>query len=59
VRETPAFSRYVINAMAEHMRRMNNNSRATQLIDGVNARVTTNTALSIEEDATLPPMRSR
>jgi hypothetical protein len=48
-----------MNAMAEHMRRMNNNSRATQLIDGVNARVTTNTALSMEEDATLPPMRSR
>jgi CRP/FNR family cyclic AMP-dependent transcriptional regulator len=59
VHETPAFSRYVMNAMAERMRRMNNNLRATQPIGGVNARVTANTALSMEEDATLPPVRSR
>lgn len=59
VQETPAFSRYVMSAMAERMRRMNDNLRAAQTIRGVDGRVITNTALSMEEDAdaTLPPFR--
>jgi CRP/FNR family cyclic AMP-dependent transcriptional regulator len=56
VRDLPGFSHYVMNAMAERMRRMNDNLRAAQTVDGVNARVTTNTSLSMEEDATLPPV---
>lgn len=59
VQETPAFSRYVMNAMAERMRRMNDNLRAAQTVEGVNARLTANTSLSMEEDATLPPMPAR
>ncbi len=59
VHETPAFSRYIMNAMAERMRRMNDNLRAAQTIAGVNARLTANTSLSMEEDATLPPVRPR
>ncbi len=55
VRDLPEFSDYVMNAMAERMRRMNDNLRAAQTVEGVNARVTTNTSLSMEEDATLPP----
>jgi CRP-like cAMP-binding protein len=55
VRDLPMFSDYVMNAMAERMRRMNDNLRAAQTVEGVNARVTTNTSLSMEEDATLPP----
>jgi CRP/FNR family transcriptional regulator, cyclic AMP receptor protein len=55
VRDLPAFRDYVMNAMAERMRRMNDNLRAAQTVEGVNARVTTNTSLSMEEDATLPP----
>ena len=55
MREMPAFSDYVMNAMAERMRRMNDNLRAAQTVEGVDARVTTNTSLSMEEDATLPP----
>lgn len=59
VQETPGFSRFVMKAMAERMRRMNNNLRAAQTIDGVNARVIASTSLSMEEDATLPPVRRR
>ena len=55
MREMPAFSDYVMNAMAERMRRMNDNLRAAQTVEGVDARVTTNTSLSMEDDATLPP----
>jgi CRP/FNR family transcriptional regulator, cyclic AMP receptor protein len=55
MRDLPAFSDYVMNAMAERMRRMNDNLRAAQTVEGVDARVTTNTSLSMEEDATLPP----
>ena len=55
MRELPEFSDYVMNAMAERMRRMNDNLRAAQTVEGVDARVTTNTSLSMEEDATLPP----
>ena len=55
VRDLPGFSDYVMNAMAERMRRMNDNLRAAQTVEGVDARVTTNTSLSMEEDATLPP----
>ncbi len=55
VRDLPEFSDYVMNAMAERMRRMNDNLRAAQTVEGVDARVTTNTSLSMEEDATLPP----
>jgi CRP/FNR family transcriptional regulator, cyclic AMP receptor protein len=55
MREMPAFSAYVMNAMAERMRRMNDNLRAAQTVEGVDARVTTNTSLSMEDDATLPP----
>ena len=55
VRDLPGFSDYVMNAMAERMRRMNDNLRAAQTVEGVNARVTANTSLSMEEDATLPP----
>ena len=55
VRDLPVFSDYVMNAMAERMRRMNDNLRAAQTVEGVDARVTTNTSLSMEEDATLPP----
>ena len=58
VQETPAFSRYVMNAMVERMRRMNSNLQATQTIAGVNARLIANTSLAMEEDATLPPIRS-
>jgi CRP-like cAMP-binding protein len=54
----PEFARFVMNAMAGRMRRMNDNLRAAQSIDGVNARVIANTSLSMEEDATLPPVRS-
>ena len=56
IRELPSFSYYVMNAMAERMRRMNDNLRAAQTVEGVNARVTANTSLSMEEDATLPPI---
>jgi CRP/FNR family transcriptional regulator, cyclic AMP receptor protein len=56
MRDMPEFSRYVMTAMAERMRRMNDNLRAAQTIEGVNARVRTNTSLSMEEDATLPPV---
>ena len=56
IRELPSFSYYVMTAMAERMRRMNDNLRAAQTIEGVNARVTANTSLSMEEDATLPPI---
>lgn len=56
VRDLPMFSCYVMNAMAERMRRMNDNLRAAQTVDGVSARVTTNTSLSMEDDATLPPV---
>lgn len=55
MRDLPGFSDYVMNAMAERMRRMNDNLRAAQTVEGVDARVTTNTSLSMEEDATLPP----
>lgn len=55
MRDLPEFSDYVMNAMAERMRRMNDNLRAAQTVEGVDARVTTNTSLSMEEDATLPP----
>jgi CRP/FNR family transcriptional regulator, cyclic AMP receptor protein len=55
MRDLPVFSDYVMNAMAERMRRMNDNLRAAQTVEGVDARVTTNTSLSMEEDATLPP----
>ena len=55
MRELPEFSDYVMNAMAERMWRMNDNLRAAQTVEGVDARVTTNTSLSMEEDATLPP----
>ena len=58
VREMPAFGRYVLRAMAERMRRMNDNLRAAQTVRGVHARVSTNTSLSMEEDSTLPPFRS-
>jgi CRP-like cAMP-binding protein len=58
IRSMPAFSRYVMNAMAGRMRRMNDNLRAAQSIEGVSARVIANTSLSMEEDATLPPVRS-
>jgi CRP/FNR family transcriptional regulator, cyclic AMP receptor protein len=56
MRELPEFNRYVMTAMAERMRRMNDNLRAAQTIEGVHARVSTNTSLSMEEDATLPPV---
>jgi CRP/FNR family transcriptional regulator, cyclic AMP receptor protein len=56
MRELPEFARYVMTAMAERMRRMNDNLRAAQTIEGVHARVSTNTSLSMEEDATLPPV---
>ena len=56
IRDLPGFSEYVMNAMAERMRRMNDNLRAAQTVDGVNARVTANTSLSMEDDATLPPV---
>jgi CRP/FNR family cyclic AMP-dependent transcriptional regulator len=56
MRELPEFSRYVMTAMAERMRRMNDNLRAAQTVEGVHARVSTNTSLSLEEDATLPPV---
>ena len=56
MRELPEFSRYVMTAMAERMRRMNDNLRAAQTVEGVHARVSTNTSLSMEEDATLPPV---
>ena len=55
IRALPEFSDYVMNAMAERMRRMNDNLRAAQPVEGVDARVTTNPSLSMEEDATLPP----
>ena len=55
MRDLPEFSDYVMSAMAERMRRMNDNLRAAQTVEGVDARVTTNTSLSMEEDATLPP----
>lgn len=57
VREKPAFGRYVMGAMASRMRRMNDNLRAAQTVQGVHARVSMNTSLSMEEDATLPPSR--
>jgi CRP-like cAMP-binding protein len=57
LREMPEFSRYVMYSMADRMRRMNDNLRAAQTIEGVNARVIANTSLSMEEDATLPPVR--
>jgi CRP-like cAMP-binding protein len=56
MRELPEFSRYVMTAMAERMRRMNDNLRPAQTVEGVHARVSTNTSLSLEEDATLPPV---
>ena len=56
LREMPEFSRYVMTSMAERMRRMNDNLRAAQTVEGVNARVSTNTSLSMEDDATLPPV---
>jgi CRP/FNR family transcriptional regulator, cyclic AMP receptor protein len=56
LRDMPEFSRYVLTSMAERMRRMNDNLRAAQTIEGVHARVSTNTSLSLEEDATLPPV---
>jgi CRP/FNR family transcriptional regulator, cyclic AMP receptor protein len=56
MRDLPEFNRYVMTAMAERMRRMNDNLRAAQTIEGVHARVSTNTSLSMEEDATLPPV---
>ena len=56
IRDLPGFSEYVMNAMAERMRRMNDNLRAAQTIEGANARVTANTSLSMEDDATLPPV---
>lgn len=56
IRELPTFSYYVMTAMAERMRRMNDNLRAAQTVEGVHARVTANTSLSMEEDATLPPI---
>jgi len=59
LREMPEFGRFIMNAMADRMRRMNDNLRAAQTIDGVNARVIANTSLSMEEDATLPPVRPR
>lgn len=59
MRDLPEFSDYVMNAMAERMRRMNDNLRAAQTVEGVDARVTTNTSLSMEEDATLPPAPPR
>ena len=58
VQETPAFSRFVMNAMVERMRRMNGNLRAAQTIEGVSGRLSASTSLSMEEDATLPPIRS-
>jgi CRP/FNR family cyclic AMP-dependent transcriptional regulator len=58
LQEMPAFGQYVMKAMAERMRRMNDNLRAAQTVRGVHARVSTNTSLSMEEDATLPPYRS-
>jgi hypothetical protein len=52
--EMAEFSRYVMTSMADRMRRMNDNLRAAQTIDGVNARVIANTSLSIEETALRP-----
>jgi CRP/FNR family transcriptional regulator, cyclic AMP receptor protein len=54
--DMPEFSRYVMTSMAERMRRMNDNLRAAQTVEGVNARVSTNTSLSMEDDSTLPPV---
>ena len=53
VHETPAFSRYVLKAVVERLRRMNENLGAVQRLEGVNVRVTANTSRSMEESA--PP----
>ncbi len=53
VQETPAFSRYVLKAVVERLRRMNENLGAVQKLAGVNVRVTANTSRSMEESAPL------
>jgi hypothetical protein len=51
----PEFSRYVMNAMADRMRRMNDNLRAAQTVEGVNARVIANASLSMERTPRFRP----